>query len=308
MKNFSFIGKDIISIKEFTRQELLFILHVAKTMEKRNNTSSLLKGSIMASCFFEPSTRSRLSFEAALHRLGGSVIGFAEAGVTSASKGESLGDTMKIVSQYADVIVIRHPQDGAARRAAEISGVPVINAGDGSNQHPTQTLLDLYTIQKTQKKIDELHIAFVGDLKYGRTVHSLAGALTQFSVRLYFVAPQSLQIPQELLHQLRSHQIKFSFHERIEEVIKRIDVLYMTRIQKERFTDSVEYSRARDIYQLRPDHLFGTKKNLCVLHPLPRVQEISRAVDELPQAQYFRQAAHGICVRQAVLCLVLGKI
>ncbi len=303
-----FKNRDFISIKDFTKEEILHILKVTDGLQGKKNRQRLLADHIMASCFFESSTRTRLSFEAAMHRLGGDVIGFADANVTSSVKGESLGDTIQIVSQYADVIVLRHPADGAARRAACVTDVPVINAGDGSNQHPTQTLLDLYTILKTQKKIDELHIAFVGDLKYGRTVHSLASALTHFKVRLYFVAHPSLQIPGELLHELWSHQIKLSFHESMEEVIRKVDILYMTRIQKERFTDSVEYARAKDLYQLRPEHLKQVKKNLCVLHPLPRVNEISREVDTMPQAQYFKQASYGLEVRQAILGLVLGKL
>lgn len=301
-----FRNRDVISIRDFTKQEILFILKEAERFHRGDVPTEPLKSRMMGSCFFESSTRTRLSFEAAMQKLGGRVIGFSDANVTSTAKGESLSDTIRIVSNYVDVIVLRHFADGAARLAAQVSAKPVINAGDGANQHPTQTLIDLYTIQKTQKKIDEVHIAFVGDLKYGRTVHSLVSALTNFSVRLYFVAPASLQIPNELLQEVKAKQIKFSLHERIEDVIRRVDVLYMTRIQKERFTDNIEYQRVKGSYRLTPEHLVRGKGTLCVLHPLPRITEISKEIDELPQAHYFQQASYGLFVRQAILSLVLS--
>lgn len=301
-----FRNRDVISIRDFTKQEILFILQEAKRFHRGNITAAPLASRMMASCFFESSTRTRLSFESAMQKLGGRVIGFSDAHATSASKGESLSDTIRIVGNYADVIVLRHFADGAARLAAQSTDKPVVNAGDGANQHPTQTLIDLYTIQKTQKTIDDIHIAFIGDLKYGRTVHSLVSALTNFSVRLYFVAPPSLQIPHELLQEVKARQIKFSLHERIEDVIRRVDVLYMTRIQQERFTDNVEYQRVKGTYRLGPEHLARGKDTLCVLHPLPRLTEISKEIDSLPQAHYFEQASYGIFVRQAILSLVLS--
>jgi len=301
-----FSNRDVISIRDFTKQEILDILKEAERFHRGTVSREPLKSRMMASCFFESSTRTRLSFESAMQKLGGRVIGFSDAKATSTSKGESLSDTMRIVSNYADVIVLRHFADGAARLAAQVSDKPVINAGDGANQHPTQTLIDLYTIQKTQKKIDEIHIAFVGDLKYGRTVHSLVSALTNFSVRLYFVAPPSLQIPNEPLQEVKARQIKFSQHEKIEDIIRRVDVLYMTRIQQERFTDNIEYQRVKGTYRLTPESLQRGKETLCILHPLPRVTEISPEIDAMPQAHYFQQASYGLYVRQAILSLVLS--
>ncbi len=262
----------------------------------------------MGSCFFEPSTRTRLSFETAMQRLGGRVVGFADAGVTSTKKGETVYDTTKMMSHYADVIVIRHYLEGAARRAAEATEKPVINCGDGANQHPTQTLLDLYTIQECQKKLTGLKIAMVGDLKYGRTVHSLAHALTHFDARLYFVAPEPLAMPAAICASLREAGIKFSCHEKIEDIIDEVDIVYMTRIQAERFPDPLEYEQLKDLYILHPRHLEKTKKNLKILHPLPRVNEIHTSIDTMTQAYYFEQAKNALYVRQALLGLVLGKI
>ncbi len=304
----SFTGRDIISVSDFSKEELLFILKTVDQLKKNPSSQSLLNGLLMASCFFESSTRTRLSFEAAALKLGGSVMGFADPKVTSSKKGETLNDSIKIIGQYADVVVIRHPLDGSARLAAEATDKPVINAGDGANQHPTQTLLDLYTIKESQKKFDGLSIAMVGDLKNGRTVHSLTQALAHFNVRLYFVAPTSLQLPAHLCNDIRARHIKYSFHESLDDVIKKVDVLYMTRIQGERFADQSEYERVKDTFVLAPQQLEGVKKNLAVLHPLPRVSEIHSAVDATPHAWYFKQAFNGLAVRQALLALVLGKI
>lgn len=303
----TFAGRDILSLQEFTRADITAVLRQAKQLKKKPQPK-LLDTMVLGSCFFEPSTRTRLSFETAMQRLGGRVVGFADANVTSTKKGETLHDTIKIVGQYTDAIVIRHPLDGAARRAAEATDKPVINAGDGSNQHPTQTLLDLFTIEETQKKLDGLKIAFVGDLKYGRTVHSLVQALTHYNARIYCVAPESLQLPQYLLAELREHRLKVSLHERIEEVIKNVDIVYLTRIQSERFPDPTEYDKVKHIYRLTPHDLLGVKKNLKILHPLPRITELDQRVDDTPYASYFEQAHNGLFVRQAVLGMVLGKL
>src|SRR3989344_6114626 len=299
-----FKNKSIISIKDLSRQEILQILKTTQAL-KKNPKPKLLEGKIMASLFFEPSTRTRLSTEAAMLRLGGKVIGFSDP---SSKKKDSLYDTIKIVSNYSDVIAIRHSLEGAAQLASEAAGVPVINCGDGSNQHPTQTLLDLFTIQETQKKINYLHIAMIGDLKYGRTVHSLANALTHFNSRLYFVAPESLQMPHEILNDLKVKGIKYSLHEKIEEVIKKVDILYMTRIQEERFPDKLEYERVKNIYVLNKKFLEEAKHSMKILHPLPRVNEIDLDVDSTKHAYYFEQAQNGLYARQAVLGLIMGKL
>ncbi|KKW42905.1 MAG: Aspartate carbamoyltransferase [Candidatus Magasanikbacteria bacterium GW2011_GWA2_56_11] len=302
-----FTGRDIISIKELNKKEILLVLNQAEKL-KRAPEPELLKGCVMGSCFFEPSTRTRLSFETAMQRLGGSVIGFADPGVSSATKGETLYDSIRIIGQYADVITMRHPLDGAARRAAEATEKPIINGGDGANQHPTQTLLDLFTIRECQKRLTNLSIAMVGDLKYGRTVHSLAQALIHFQPTFYFVAPDFLQMPDHLLEQLREAGIKYSLKKTIEEVVNKVDILYLTRIQKERFSDISEYEKAKNLYVLDVPLLAKAKPNLRVLHPLPRVNELSPAVDSTPYAYYFEQAANGLYVRQALLGLVLGKL
>lgn len=306
MAKINFAGRDFISIKDFTKAEIMAVLERAKDL-KQKPAPKLLEGKILGSCFFEPSTRTRLSFETAMQRLGGGVVGFADPKVTSTKKGETLADSMRIIGQYADIIAIRHPQDGAARRAAEATNVPVINAGDGSNQHPTQTMLDLFTIKEKQKKLDNLKIAFVGDLKYGRTVHSLTEALTHFKNRLYYVAPDSLQLPKYLLDYLKEHKIKFSLHKKIEEILPELDVLYLTRIQSERFADPVEYDKVKNAFRFTAKTLERAKPTMSLLHPLPRVNELDENVDSLPQAQYFAQAANGIFVREAVLALALGK-
>lgn len=302
----SFAGRSIISINDFSADDIIHVLETAKKIEVKKDKGNVLQGKIMASLFFEPSTRTRLSFEAAMHSLGGSVVGFADPSVSSAKKGETLFDTTKMVEHYADVIVIRHPQDGAARLVADSSSKPVINAGDGSNQHPSQTLLDLYTIKKAQGRITDLHIAMVGDLKYGRTVHSLAMALAKFKCRLSFVSPPLLRMPRHYLDELQRHGIAYEEFDKIENVIGEADILYMTRIQRERFPDVDEYNKVKDVYALRKSMLDHVRKNLRIMHPLPRVNEISKDVDETPYAYYFEQAANGIPIRQAVLALVLG--
>jgi len=303
----TFKGRDIISISELTKPEILHILKIAGEL-KQKPQPKLLDGKIMASCFFEPSTRTRLSFETAMERLGGKVMGFADPGVTSAKKGESLYDAMKIIGQYADVIAMRHPIEGAARRASEATDKPILNGGDGANQHPTQTLLDLFTIKECQKKLEGLDIAIAGDLKFGRTTHSLAQALQHFNVRLYFVAPDSLQMPDYICNELKKKKVKFSLHHKIEDIINKVDILYMTRIQGERFPDPMEYERVKNVFILRAKMLAKAKANLRVMHPLPRVNEIATDVDTTKHAYYFEQAENGLYVRQALLGLVLGKL
>lgn len=303
-----FHNRDIISMNTLSKDEIEHILTVSKEL-KNTPKSNILNGSIMASCFFEPSTRTRLSFETAMHRMGGNVVGFSDSQTTSTSKGERLSDTIKTIGQYVDVIVIRHPLDGSAQIAAESTDKPVINGGDGTNQHPTQTLTDLFTILETQGTLENLRIAVVGDLKHGRTVHSLAQAFAYFNPRLYFVSPQGLEMPQHICHDLKKMSIKFSIHGSIKEIIDKVDILYMTRIQEERFADKLDYQRLKDSYVLTPEILkLSNNDNLRVLHPFPRVNEISREVDHSPQAYYFQQAQNGIFVRQALLALTLGKL
>ncbi|MFH1511048.1 MAG: aspartate carbamoyltransferase [Candidatus Woesearchaeota archaeon] len=299
-------GRDIISINDLNKQEIVHILDVAKSFEKGYKRNKL-SGKILATLFFEPSTRTRLSFESAMQSLGGRVIGFADKEVSSFKKGESLADTIKIVEKYCDVIVIRHFLDGSARLAADVASIPVINAGDGANQHPTQTLLDLYAIKQAQGVISKLNVALVGDLKYGRTVHSLAVALALFQCNLYLVSPESLSMPSHILSSLKEQGVAFFEHSGVEEVIGKADIIYATRIQRERFADALEYERVRSTYVLKKSSFKNAKKNLKVLHPLPRVDEISISVDGLPYAYYFEQARCGIPVRQALLSMVLGK-
>lgn len=300
-------GRDIISIGELSKNEILNILEKAKKL-KQKPEPKLLDGYVLGSCFFEPSTRTRLSFETAMKRLGGNVVGFADPNVTSTKKGESLFDSIKIIGQYVDVIAMRHPLEGSARRAAEATDKPIINGGDGANQHPTQTLLDLFTIQECQGKIENLKIALVGDLKYGRTTHSLAQALINFNAKLYFVAPESLQMPDHICTELKNKKIIFSKHEKIEEIIDGVDILYMTRIQSERFPDPMEYERIKNVFILKESMLTNAKNNMRVLHPLPRINEISTDVDHTKHAYYFEQAENGLYVRQALLALTLGKL
>jgi len=300
-------NKDIISIKELTKSDILNILEKAQKL-KQKPQPKLLSGYVLGSCFFEPSTRTRLSFETAMKKIGGNVIGFADPSITSTKKGESLYDSIKIIGQYVDVIAMRHPLEGSARRAAEATDKPIINGGDGANQHPTQTLLDLFTIKECQGKIEGLKIAIVGDLKYGRTTHSLAQALINFNARLYFVAPESLQMPEHICNELKAKKIIFSKHKNIEEIINEVDILYMTRIQGERFPDPMEYERIKNVYILKESMLNNVKKNMRILHPLPRVNEITADVDNTKHAYYFEQAENGLYIRQALLALTLGKL
>ncbi len=296
---------DLISMKELSLEHIQQILHVADQF-KQKKISHTLRDKIVAHCFFEASTRTRLSFESATLKLGGNVIGFSSGDATSVQKGESLEDTMRVINDYADAIVIRHPREGSARLVSEVASVPVINAGDGANQHPTQTLVDLFTIQESQGKLDGISIAFVGDLKYGRTIHSLAQACELFDIRLYLVSPESLSLPDSICDSLKSRGIRFSSHHSIEDVIAKVDILYMTRIQQERFAKS-EYDLVKDAYVLTPTQLQHAKPNLKILHPLPRVNEIATSVDKLEAAYYFQQAANGVFVRQAILTLLLNE-
>jgi len=303
-----FKGRDIISVKDFSREEIDYVLEMARVMEPMAKSGSdLLRGKILATLFFEPSTRTRLSFESAMHRLGGSAIGFAEAEIASVKKGENLADTMRVVESYADVIVVRHPLEGAARLAAEFAGVPVINGGSGAEEHPTQALLDLYTIAKEKQKIDGLSVALVGDLRYGRTVHSLAYALSLFDVRLFFVSPEMLHMRREVLEAVKG-KVRAVEGSSLEEVVENVDVLYVTRIQKERFPDAAEYAKVRGSYRVDLKLLEKAKGNMIVLHPLPRVDEIAPEVDGTFHARYFEQVWNGIVVRMALLGLVLGAI
>jgi len=273
---------------------------------EKNPTQDILKDYVVATLFFEPSTRTRLSFESAVSRLGGKVIGFSDTATSSVSKGETLKDTILTVSNYSDLIVMRHPKEGSARYASEVSPVPIINAGDGANQHPTQCLLDLYSIRKTQGKLTNIEIAFVGDLKYGRTVHSLVIALCNFNASFHFVSPPSLKLPESVKHFIKENKLKFKEYTDINEILPKADVVYMTRIQQERFSDPIEYEKVKNAYILTKDMLDDTKKNLKILHPLPRVNEINEEVDETEQAYYFRQALNGVFVRQALLSSILG--
>ncbi|ADW75482.1 MULTISPECIES: aspartate carbamoyltransferase [Rahnella] len=299
--------KDIISINDLSREELELVLDTAASL-KANPQPELLKHKVIASCFFEASTRTRLSFETSMHRLGASVVGFSDSSNTSlGKKGETLADTISVISTYVDAIVMRHPQEGAARLATEFSGgIPVLNAGDGANQHPTQTLLDLFTIQETQGRLDNIKIAMVGDLKYGRTVHSLAQALAKFNGnRFYFIAPDALAMPGYILTLLEEKGIEYSLHSSIDEVVSEIDILYMTRVQKERL-DPSEYANVKAQFVLRAADLTHAQPHLKVLHPLPRIDEITPDVDKTPYAWYFQQAGNGIFARQALLALVLN--
>ncbi|MDR1886305.1 MAG: aspartate carbamoyltransferase [Prevotellaceae bacterium] len=297
--------KSLVSINDLSKSEVLNILDMAALFEADPNRK-LAENKVIASIFFEPSTRTRLSFETAINRLGARVIGFSEVSNTSVSKGETLKDTITMISNYADMIVIRHPLEGSVRYVSEISSVPVINAGDGSNQHPTQTLLDLYSIGKTQGRLDDLHITMVGDLKYGRTVHSLLMAMSHFNPRFRFIAPKELAMPDEYKKYLKQKNIPFEEHHDLAENIIDTDIVYMTRVQKERFSEPMEYEKLKNTYILRNSMLERTKPNMKVLHPLPRVGEISEDVDKNPKAYYFNQAKNGVYARMAAICYLLG--
>lgn len=296
----------LVTIADLPKEKILSLLDSAARFEAEPNRKTL-DGRVIATLFFEPSTRTRLSFETAVNRLGGRVIGFSDAATSSSSKGESLNDTIMMVSNYADLIVMRHYLEGAARYASEVSPVPIINAGDGANQHPSQTMLDLYSIRKTQGTLENLDIYLVGDLKYGRTVHSLIMAMRHFHPHFHFVAPKELAMPDEYKLYCRKHDIEFTEHTEFDEnVINNADILYMTRVQRERFTDLMEYERVKNVYVLRADMLQHTRPNLRILHPLPRVGEIAYDVDACPQAYYFQQAKNGLFVREALICDCLG--
>jgi len=299
------MSKHLISIHDFSKEEIINVLSLAAKFEE-SQTESFLKGKVVASLFFEPSTRTRLSFETAANRLGARIIGFSDAGNTSVTKGETLKDTIKMVSNYADLIIIRHPLEGSARYASEVSSVPVINAGDGANQHPTQTLLDLYSILKTQGTLQNLRINMVGDLKYGRTVHSLLQAMSHFNPYFRFTAPEELKMPEEYKEQLRLSGIKFEESENLEEGIADMDIVYMTRVQRERFTDAIEYERVKNVYSLRRSMLENTRSNMKILHPLPRINEIHQDVDSSEHAYYFDQAGNGVYTRMAIITTLLG--
>jgi len=303
-----FQGRDIISIEDFSREEINYILEISHAMEPlASKGSDMLKGKILATLFFEPSTRTRLSFEAAMLKLGGSTIGFAEPEIASVKKGENLADTVRTVENYADTIALRHPLEGAAKLAAEFSKVPIINAGSGAEEHPTQALIDLYTIQKEKGKIDGLKIALIGDLRYGRTVHSLAYALGIYNIELYLISPESLRMRQEVIRTIQN-KIPITQDTNLEKIIPQIDVLYVTRIQKERFPDLAEYAKVKGAYKIELKTLKNAKKDMIILHPLPRVDEIAPEVDSTPQARYFQQVWNGIVVRMALLSLVLGAV
>lgn len=303
-----FEGRDIISIRDLTREDVDYILETAELMEPLTRVGSdILKGKILANLFFEPSTRTRLSFEAAIRRLGGDHIGFSQPAGSSVEKGENLADTIRTAENYADVIVLRHPLEGAAKMAAEFSAVPVINAGSGSEEHPTQALLDLYTIKREIGKIDGLSIAVLGDLRYGRTVHSLAYALALYDVTLYLVSPELLRARKEVLEHVKK-KIRVFEVRNVDEIIPKIDVLYATRIQKERFPDPEEYEKVRGSYRITLDTVRHAKSSLGILHPLPRVDEIAPEVDSTPYAKYFKGVWYGLAVRMGILALVLGAV
>jgi aspartate carbamoyltransferase catalytic subunit len=298
-------NRSLVSITDYNQEDYLEILGRAAEFEKNPN-QNLLSGILAATLFFEPSTRTRLSFETAVQRLGGKVIGFADASYSSVSKGETLKDTIKMVNNYVDLIIMRHPLEGSARYASEMASVPVINAGDGANQHPSQTLLDLYSIRKTQGTLENLNIFMIGDLKYGRTVHSLLMAMSYFNPTFYFIAPEALKMPVEYKIYLRSRGIRFYEYPDFSDIINEADIIYMTRVQKERFSDPIEYEKNKNVYVLNNAMLEKTRPNVRVLHPLPRVNEIDIDVDNSPKAYYFSQALNGVFVRQAIIAKVLG--
>jgi aspartate carbamoyltransferase catalytic subunit len=303
-----FKGRDIISIKDFSRDEINYVFKIAKSMEPLASTGSqMLKGKILATLFYEASTRTRLSFESAMQRMGGSTIGFAEAEIASVKKGENLADTVRTVENYADVIALRHPLEGAARLAAEFSRVPIINGGSGAEEHPTQALLDLYTIVKEKGKVDGLKIALAGDLRYGRTVHSLAYALSLYDIELFLVSPETLRMRREVLQTIKE-RIPVTEKTSLEKIVPLVDVLYVTRIQKERFPDPAEYAKVKGSYRVDLQSLSEAKKDLIIMHPLPRVDEIAAEVDATPYARYFQQVGNGIVVRMALLALILGAV
>jgi len=306
-----FRGKDILDGAQFTREELEYIMNVAADMRERlekHRSLDLMRGYILGALFFEPSTRTRLSFETAMHRLGGSVVGFASAGVSSSAKGESLADTIRNVDQYVDVIAMRHPQIGSARIAAEVAEAPVLNGGDGAGQHPTQALLDLFTIRSERGQVDGNTIVLCGDLKYGRTVHAGVELYKHYDCKLIFVAPDELKMSPEITARLREHGVQVEETTDLEAAMAEATVLYMTRIQKERFEDPAEYKRLKGSYILTREMVERVNPGLTIMHPLPRVDEIATDVDDLPGAAYFRQARNGVYTRMALIALVMGRV
>lgn len=301
------MGKhNFVTIADLSKEKILYMIKLAQEFEKHPNRE-ILKGKVVATLFFEPSTRTRLSFETAANRLGARVIGFSDAKVTSATKGETLKDTILMVSNYADVIVMRHYIEGAAQYASEIAPIPIINAGDGAHQHPSQCMLDLYSIYKTQGTLENLNICLVGDLKYGRTVHSLIMAMRHFNPTFHFIAPKELAMPNEYKIYCKEHNIKYVEHTAFnEKIINEADILYMTRVQKERFSDLMEYEKVKNVYILKNDILANARENMKILHPLPRVNEIEYEVDSNPHAYYIQQAQNGLYAREAIICDVLG--
>ncbi len=298
--------RNFVTIADLSKEKINYLIEMAQEFEKHPNRE-ILKGKVVATLFFEPSTRTRLSFETAANRLGARVIGFADPKITSGTKGETLKDTILMVSNYADVIAMRHYIEGAAQYASEIAPIPIINAGDGAHQHPSQCMLDLYTIYQTQGTLDNLNIFLVGDLKYGRTVHSLIMAMRHFNPTFHFVAPKELAMPNEYKIYCKENGIKFVEHTAFnEKIIADADIIYMTRVQKERFSDLMEYERVKNVYILKADMLKGVKQNMKILHPLPRVNEIAYDVDETPYAYYIQQAQNGLYAREAIICDVLG--
>ena len=298
-------GRNLISITDFSKEEYIEVLDIAEGFEK-NPKQRILSDKVIATLFFEPSTRTRLSFESAANQLGARIIGFSDPGGTSVQKGESLHDTIVMVSSYADLIVMRNPKEGSSRYASEVASVPVINAGDGANQHPTQCMLDLYSIRKTQGTLDNLNIALVGDLKYGRTVHSLVQAMCNFNATFHLVSPTELKLPSSVKMSIKDAGLKYYQYTDIRSIIPIADIIYMTRVQRERFPDPLEYERVKDSCILSANMLEGCKPNMRVLHPLPRVNEITTDVDKTPYAYYFQQAQNGVYVRQALMSAILG--
>ncbi len=298
-------NRSLVSINDYSKEEIMQILEIAAEFEKEPH-QNLLNGRVIASLFFEPSTRTRLSFESAIQKMGGNVVGFSSAATSSVQKGESLKDTILTVCNYSDLIVMRHPVDGSARYASEVASVPIINAGDGANQHPTQCLLDLYSIKKTQGTLENLEVTFVGDLKYGRTVHSLVIALCQFNTKFHLVSPVELKLPSAVKRHIKEANLQYEQYTDFSEVIPKSDIIYMTRIQRERFPDPLEYEKVKNAYILDNSMLDNSRENCRVLHPLPRVNEISVDVDSNPKAYYFEQALNGVFVRQALIAAILG--
>ena len=298
-------NRSLVSINDYSREEHLKILDLAEEFEK-NHRQNIMQGYVVATLFFEPSTRTRLSFESAVNQLGGKILGFSDSSTTSFTKGETLRDTIRTVSNYVDLIIMRHPLEGSARFASEVSRVPVINAGDGANQHPTQTLLDLFSIRKTQGRLNDLNIFLVGDLKYGRTVHSLMMAMARWKATFNFISPEELKMPDEYKMYLDNMGLKYYEHTDFTDIVLKADIIYMTRVQRERFSDPIEYEKVKNVYVLRSNMLKNTKSNMRILHPLPRVNEIHTDVDRSSKAYYFEQALNGVYTRQAILCKLLG--